>query len=286
MKKIFTLLLFVASFSARSQSVLTYKEVYDFQPEEVFGRMYNYYYPVVNPFDPFAPVFTAAAYWQVIDSVLTRNVIANGDSVQYGIFRTKKLGKIVASQFVDTATITSTLTLKYKYTNEPIVNTLPPPPSTGYMDTTYHILGSTIPVHVFRYHRHQLLDSSHIYTKGVGGPEIWANISQYTYRPQFFLIKKLGMPRLENPALISGNNAVDQAIPVSLWPNPAESKFHLDAVPANSLVFITDQLGKATFQTEYQPGTSFDVQSWKPGIYFIRITNQNKTIANLRFWKN
>ena len=76
----------------------------------------------------------------------------------------------------------------------------------------------------------------------------------------------------------------DNPLHLTVWPNPATHLVNMSAVNLNSqtktLMIVTDILGKAVLQYDYQNKTelkeSIDMSALSKGLYFIKISNDNR----------
>lgn len=283
MKTHFTILLLFVSLSSYCQTVLTYKDVFDFSPGEVIGRQASFTYPVPSS-DPLSPPFYEMNTHQVFDSIMSKTVFSNNDSVQYQIHRRKILGQMGGGGFQDTSVQISVVTVRYNYREVPIAN-LMLPLSSNLRDTTFVYLGGGLPGFRFTYRLNSVMDSSWTYIKGLGGPYISANISRSTFFYSFLLVKKNGLPRLVNPAFITSSEQSLQIPKQAVFPIPAENELVVSNIVGE--IKIIDLFGKTHLEGYLSEKNSvLDVRSLSPGVYYLQAGKQNNASPSMfRFIK-
>ena len=296
MKTFSTLIFFFFCLSSFSQTVLTYKDVYDFYPGEVIGYDNVKYYTKnewTNPGPP--PPFGGfnvpmREINKCIDSILNKTMYANGDSIRYMIQRTSI--KTLDSLFIQINSTyeISTIPAIYNYRDVPIINTLPTPPANnGKMDTSYNLLGGNLEGFKFSHKLYSLRDSSFTYFRGMGGPYIFSSLTKSTFAYQINVVKKNGFPRMVNPTIVlvsSINENMKEGKALEIWPNPAQSTLNIRNLNPDFSISIFDWTGKAVHVNETWNGSSIDIASFKPGFYTIQAKGKGQASSTLRFLKH
>lgn len=121
----------------------------------------------------------------------------------------------------------------------------------------------------------ETFDSGTISGNGQTYIRIFNTIGTNPYQCDIHPSTMRGTITVQNPLSIEDNFQSD----FSISPNPAQTFIKIDNNSSRSdglKVKISDLLGKTIYSTIYDYGSKIDISNLKPGVYLIRLSNNNK----------
>jgi hypothetical protein len=105
-----------------------------------------------------------------------------------------------------------------------------------------------------------------VYTLGnFASPSSFGSLTLTSSLPSERFLARLGNGTLATQA--------NQAIPVSLYPNPATTAIHLPSIPVGSRVELLDSVGRVVRTAVVTSGATVALQGLTPGLYAVRATD-------------